>query len=442
MGLIGLFLAIVLIIVLSFKELNIVVAAPLATILVLLTNQTNLLSGMLGPEGSYLLAMGQFIINTFGLFLLGSILAQYMEHSRASESIARFILSKIGIDKPYIVFLALTAVSGILTYGGISIFVVIFALVSISRPILKEMDVNWELVRIPLIIGASTITLSMLPGSPSVSNALPAQTLGTGLTAAPFVSVITSIVVTTFCLVYMYLILKKSLDKGESFYTYLEKDKSLKAPVEKVREEGVKLPSFGIAVIPLVVLISINLIFGQVPNIIYISLTIGIILCAILYRPYLQDNLQVLNLAAQGSTSSVMYTSSAVAFGTMMTSTSAFGLIQNALSSLFSNPLINLTLISAILSGITGSSSGTVGIALSELAPEIISQGFDPEIVHRLIVISSAILTTVPFSGVIITFQNVAGLSYKTSYIHTFLIVTLSHLIGAVVVIFLNGLMG
>lgn len=122
--------------------------------------------------------------------------------------------------------MALTAVAALLTYGGISLFVVMFALVPLARPIFKKMDINWELFLIPLFFGMATFTMSMLPGAPSVQNAVPTTALGTTLTSAPALSIIATAVMIVFGLTYMKYYLDKSVRNNETFYSYLGEDAS------------------------------------------------------------------------------------------------------------------------------------------------------------------------------------------------------------------------
>jgi H+/gluconate symporter-like permease len=211
-GVIGILLGIAAIIIMSVRGLHIVIAAPLATLIVILTNQMDIFASFIGPENSYMAGLANFLINNFAIFLLGSILAQYMQKSNATLSIANYILKKIGMDSKDAVMVAIAAISAILTYGGISLFVVMFALVPLARPIFQKMDINWELFPIPLFLGMATFTMSMLPGTPSVQNAIPTNVLGTNLTAAPILSLLATAVVIIVGLLYMVYVRESFLN--------------------------------------------------------------------------------------------------------------------------------------------------------------------------------------------------------------------------------------
>ena len=236
LGIIGMVVGIIFIIAASFKGLSIVVSAPLAAIIVVLTNQMPFFESLLGVESSFMTELGGFIISTFVLFLLGSILAQYMDQSGASTSIANQVLEWIGLDNEYLALIALVIIGTILTYGGISVFVVIFALVPLARPIFKKLDLNWALVVIPIGIGAGSFTVHSAPGSPSMSNVIPAQAMGTGLSPAIGMSLVSIAATVIFGLLYMYQQLKKSRANNEGYYDYILDDEERKLAIEKDRQ--------------------------------------------------------------------------------------------------------------------------------------------------------------------------------------------------------------
>lgn len=433
-GIIGIVIAIITIIVLAVRGLHIVIAAPIATLIVILTNQMDIFGSLIGQENSYMSGLAGFLINNFAIFLLGAILAQYMEKSRATLSIANYILSKVGLESKYAVLVALMIIAAILTYGGISLYVVMFALVPLARPIFKKMDINWELLPIPLFFGMATFTMSMLPGSPSVQNAIPTTALGTTLTAAPDLSLIATVVMLIFGLSYMKAELNKSLKKNETFYSYLDGD----APDvndEVIEVEEADLPGIGISLAPIVSLIAIILIFSRVPNIILIALTAAIIISAFLYRNYIPNQTVVLSNGAAGSVMPAFSTSSSVAFGSVLTSAPGFAVIQSLIMAIPGNPVIGLSVASALLAGITGSASGALGIVMESIAPAYLEMGINPELIHRVAVIAAATLTSMPQSGVTITFNNLTGLSIKRGFKHQFIIVNGGHLLALIAVL-------
>lgn len=309
LGIIGIVIAIVFIIVMAVRGLHIVIAAPLATLIVILSNRMDIFGSLIGQEKSYMTGLAGFLINNFAIFLLGAILAQYMEKSNATISIANYILGKVGTESKYAILVALTAVAALLTYGGISLFVVMFALVPLARPIFKKMDINWELFPIPLFFGMATFTMSMLPGAPSVQNAVPTTALGTTLTSAPALSIIATAVMIAFGLTYMKYYLDKSVRNNETFYSYLGEDASAEKD-EEVEVDESNLPGIGISLAPILTLITIILIFSKVQNIILIALTAAIVVSAVLFKNYILSQNTVLSNGAAGSVMPAFSTSS------------------------------------------------------------------------------------------------------------------------------------
>ena len=132
----------------------------------------------------------------------------------------------LGKDSPYKGLLAITLIASILTYGGVSIFVVIFTLLPLSRPLFKELNFNWALFPLPVFLGAGTYTMTTLPGAPSIQNVIQTKVLGTSLTATPVISLAASLTLLVFGMLYMAYCLKKSLADGET-YTEEEDDTSV-----------------------------------------------------------------------------------------------------------------------------------------------------------------------------------------------------------------------
>lgn len=429
LGLVGILVAIIAIITMAVKGLNIVIAAPLATLIIILTNQMDIFGSLVGKEQSYMVGLSNFLISNFAIFLLGSILAQYMEKSNATISIANFILSKVGVENPYVVLVAIAAIGALLTYGGISLFVVMFALIPLAKPIFKKLNINWELFPIPLFLGMATFTMSMLPGTPSIQNAVPTTALGTTLTAAPVLSIIGTVVITAFGLIYMKVQLNKSIKNGEGFDSYLEGKGTTTAVQEEAIDES-SIPNVWTSLAPILSLVAVILVFSKVPNIILIALTVAILLCALLFNKYIPGQTAILSNGAVGSVIPAFSTSSSVAFGSVLTSASGFAIIKEMILNIPGSPVFGLAVASTLLGGITGSSSGAIGIVMATFAPTYLEMGINPELIHRVAVVASAVLTVMPQSGVVITFNNLSGLSIKHGFMHQFVIVNIGHLLA------------
>ncbi|HFU4025948.1 TPA: GntP family permease [Streptococcus suis] len=424
----GLVLAIVAIIYWTYKNLHVIIAAPLASLVIVLFNRMNILETMLGKEQSYIVGLTDFLINNFALFMLGSILAKYMEASGATQKIANTILRLVGKDSPFKVMLAITIIASVLTYGGVSIFVVIFTLLPLSRPLFKELNINWELFPIPVFLGASTYTMTSLPATPSIHNAIPTKVLGTSLTAAPVLSMVASLTLFIFGVTYMSYALKKSLANGESYQ-------------EAYQEESISpedLPNLFQSILPLLALILILLFFSKVPSILVIGLSVSICLSALIFYRYLPNQKDILNSGATTAILPAFATSSTVAFGTVLAMSTGFSIVQDWIQQIPGTPLISLALTTALVSGVIGSSSGAVGIVTANILPTYLEMGLNLEVLHRVTVVASAVLTIVPQSGVMITFHNLSKLSMKRALKHSFIVVNGGHFLALIVILVLS----
>lgn len=438
-GAIGILVGVVLIIYLSLKGMHITLAAPLATLAIIAFNGMNIITAMLADEpGSFMAALSSYIFRFFIIFLLGSILAKLMEESGATVSIAEYILKKIGYDNPFRVLIAIFIVSAILTYGGISIFVVMFAVIPLARTLFMKMDLSWHLVQVPLWLGFGTVTMTILPGTPAIQNVIPIQYLGTSLTAAAIPSILGAIGAIVFGFFYMYRMFKKSVANGENFSTH--------SSGAVAQEEKTDIPSFASSIAPLLSLVVIAIsgsTFGDAfikQNIIYLALIVGIVLCLVLFRSYYTNPVGTLSIGASSSIGPIFATASAVAFGAVTMAAPGFEFFSDLILGIPGSPYISLTVLTGAMSAITGSSSGALGIVMPNYAQYFLDAGLHPEMIHRVASVASNITTVVPQGGAFITFLTISGLNYKNGFKDTFLVVSLSCLIAQVIIIAVGSL--
>lgn len=434
MGTIGILIAIALIVILAMKGYSIVFIAPLAAIVVIVTNGMNFFPTLIGNESSFMTGLAGFVINYFAVFLLGAILAQYIEKSGAAQAIAQKVLSITGTEKPFSVLLAILVISAILTFGGISLFVVLFVVIPLAKPLFKELNIAWNLVAIPIWVGIGTFTMTMMPGTPSIQNVVPTKYLGTTLMAAPLMGIVATLVAIIVGILYMRYAMKKSIAAGDAF-----------APYEDAKEESLalkeKIPSFFLSILPILVLIII--IFAgstmKVDNIVLIGLGAAIILAAILFHPFIPSHKAALSLGANGSITPIFFTSAAVAFGVVITMAPGFKVISDFILGIPGNPLISLTIASAALGGITGSSSGGLGIVMEAFAQIYLDMGVNPDAMHRISTIASSVLTGLPHAGAVLSMFALAGLNHKNTFKYTFISMTLP-IFSALIVALIIGI--
>lgn len=424
----GILLAIILIIYLAIKGYSILFIAPLCSVVVILTNHMDLFSALISAPNSYMMGLAQFIANFFLVFLLGSILAKYMEASGAARSIAKSVLKITGTEKPYSILIAIFLICSILTFGGVSLFVVLFAIVPLSRPLFKHMNISWSLIAIPIELGILTFTMTMLPGSPSIQNVIPTTTLGTALTAAPLLGLVGTIVVVSFGLWYMKRELDKSIRKGEEY--------EVKATIITIEVcEDDNIPNIGVSLAPLLLLIAVIL-FGsifKIQNIIVLALVTSLLFSSVILGRYTMSQREIINSGALGAISPIFFTASAVGFGSVISAAPGFKLISDLILHIPGNPLISLSIVTSLMSIITGSSSGSLGIIMQGFAKLYLDMGISPDVLHRIATMSSGPLSIMPHSGVVLTFFALTGLNHKDSYRHIFMTVVVGSFLAMLV---------
>lgn len=430
---VGILIAIALIIFLAMKGFSIIIVAPIASILVILSNGMDFFPALIGGENSYMIGLAGFVINYFGVFLLGAILAQYIEKSGAAQAIAEKVLSITGTKSPFPVLLAIFAISAILTLGGISLFVVLFVVIPLAKPLFKRLDIAWNLVVIPVFMGIGTFTMTMMPGTPSIQNVVPTTYLGTTLTAAPLLGIVGTIVAIVSGVIYLRFALNRSIKNGETYAPYAHE-------AEETGELREKTPSFLRSILPIISLIAIILVGSamEVNNIVYIGLAVGILVAAIFLHPYVPSHTEALNLGANGSIAPIFFTASAVAFGVVITMAPGFGAIAEAIFSVPGDPLISLSAASAALGAITGSSSGALGIVMEAFAETYLNMGVNPEAMHRISAMVSSMFNGLPHSGAILSMFALTGLTHKNAYKYSFLSTTIPSVVAFLVTIILG----
>lgn len=417
-GLVGVILAIVLVIILSIRGLSILIVAPLCSAIVLLTNNSNILEGILKGPKSFMGGTSGFIQSFFIIFALGSILAKYIEASGAVNSIASSIIKITGKEKPYSILIAIFLISTVLTYGGVSLFVVLFAVVPIARKLFKQLNMSWRLLVTPYFLGIATLTMTMLPGTPAIQNVIPTTVLHTTLTAAPIEGIVASIVIIIWGCLCMKRELKESILKNEVFDSKYDKLD------DTTNENG---PGLIVSLAPLVSLLSIIFIgsFLKFQNVIIPALIISIVLEAILFNKYIDNHKNILNEGAISAISPTVFSAAAVGFGAVVSSSEGFKIILTAIQTFSHDPLFNISLLSGTMAGVTGSSSGALGIVMNNFVQPYLHTGVNPEKLHRLATISSGILTCLPQCGALLSFYSLTGLKHQGTYKNLFISVVI-----------------
>ncbi|HZG73442.1 MAG TPA: hypothetical protein VEY51_18040, partial [Chondromyces sp.] len=199
-GLIVIILSLTFLIYLALKGFSIIIIAPLASLIVIFCTNMPVLETI---QENYMTGFINFAKNNYLIFLFAAIFGKFMEDSGAAKSIAKGIMRVTGTTKKYNVLLAVVLISAALTYGGVSLFVVIFAVLPIAKPLFRDLQIPWHLFLAAFAFGACTFTMTMLPGTPAIQNVIPTTYFGTDVAAAPLVGFVAAIVVIAINLWYL-----------------------------------------------------------------------------------------------------------------------------------------------------------------------------------------------------------------------------------------------
>ena len=405
---IGIIASLAFIIVLALRGWHIIVIAPLAAALVALLSDLNVLDTLTGP---YMKGFINYAGKFYLIFLMGSIFGKFMEDSGAARSIAHSILNIIGRTKPLRVLLAISIICMVLTYGGVSLFVVIFTVIPIARPLWKEANLPWHLFVLAFVFGAASLTMTMIPGSPQIQNIMPTRYMNTTAMAAPVLGLLGAFIVFTLNVLYMKYCLKKVAEKGEVYVPPTGVGVIGEGP------EVADLPNVWLSLVPMATVIALLNVPWIKVDIIY-SLGGGAVVAAILFWKRYSNIVETLSKGAVNTVVPIVNTCADVGYGMAVAATAGFKVVSAWLLTLPMNPIISLSIATNIMAGITGSASGGMGIILETLAPKYLALGLSPELVHRIVAMSSGCFDAMPHNGVVITILAVSGLTHVQAYRH------------------------
>ena len=321
-----------------------------------------------------------------------------------------------------------------MTYGGISLFVVVFVMYPFAVSLFQDADLPKRLLPGCIATGAFSYTAMALPGSPQNQNVLPTTYFGTTPTAAPVLGLIVSAYILIVSILYMNWRAKQAKANLEHFVPN-EKDLAI-MEANKNRE----LPHIAVSLLPLLVVVC-SIIFLKWNTM--VCLLLGIVVSIVLYFGSLKGVfMETVNQGALNSTAAIMNTSLTVGLGAVVKASPAFNIITDAVDKLAQgNGLIYEFISINILAGVTGSASGGLSIALTTLSERLLATGINPEILHRVASISANGLDSMPWCGAVMTMFAVCGVTHKDSYKDVAVVNIVITMTGAILAILL-GTMG
>ncbi|MEI4769215.1 GntP family permease [Psychrobacillus sp. FJAT-51614] len=435
LSMIGLIGGLVLLIVLTMKGVNILIAGPISALLVALTSGMPLFP-QLAAEGqanyvtSYMTGFTGFIMSWYLMFLLGAVFGKVMEDSGAADSVSKWIVDKLGMK--YAV-LAIVIACAILTYGGVSLFVVAFSVYPMAISLFKQADLPRRFIPATLGLGSVTFTMTSA-GSPEIQNWIPIQFLGTDAYAGWEVSIIVAAFMAIFGYWWLKRIIQKAVNKGERFV-----DRENDPTFDTARS----LPNPFLAMVPLAVVLVISFIFHDklAQSALIIALLGGVIATYFVGRKYSKNFWEAFSAGTVGAIIAIGNTAAVVGFGGVAKNVPAFTTAVEAMTNIPGSPLIGAAIAVSVIAGMTGSSSGGQSIALPLLAPHYMDMGVNTEALHRVVAISSGALDSLPHNGyVVTTIQSICGEKHSQAYWPVAATTVVVPLIGTAIAIILFSL--
>lgn len=473
--------ALALLMYLAFRGTTLILLGPAAALLaVVLTGSLPVLAAY---TQIFMGNAGQFIIAFFPLFMLGAIFGRLMDDTGSAQSIARFVSGWLGADRA---IASVVICCAVLTYGGVSAFVVAFAVFPLAVALFRTADIPKRLIPGAIALGAFSFTMTALPGTPAIQNAIPMPFFGTTAFSAPGLGILASIIMFVAGMAWLDRRAAQAKAKGEGYgehsdslpetdvvlreHAQTEGYDLLELPKEMPGEDN--LPPFWLAILPIVVVIVANLVFTQliVPRwdtsflaeplfgettiegvrgiwAVIVGLFLAILLLVFGNWRRLKDLRASLDQGTNASVLPIFNTASLVGFGAVIAALPVFGRIADAVLTVGGgDPLISVAGSVALLSAITGSASGGMSIALESLGPALVqmahANGTSLEAMHRITALASGALDVLPHSGAVITLLAVCGLSHAQSYFDVMMTSLAAPFIALVVTIAVASLAG
>ncbi len=410
-GVAGILVGLVFFVIAAMKGWNVLITSIVTAIIIALTNGMDIAAAMVGNESSYVTGLAGFVQKNLLIFMGGAIMGEFMDKSGAAKSIANAIMSKVGTKSPYLVLLGIAAVGAILTYAGISMFVAMFALIPLARPMFKECKIPWHLFCAAWTLGACSFTMAMIPGVPAIAWINAANGCGVSLTAAPIMGIVGSIIAIAVSCLYIKFALKRAQAKGEVYEM---------AEGESMTAEDKAVPNVFVALLPLILLIATIIIGSQlhVANIVYIAMIAAVIASMILFRKHIDSQRDVLGNGAKSALGPALFTSAAVGVGTVAAASVGFTVIYEAIFNMPGGTYVSAATMAAVLGGVMGSGSGAVGIIAGNFLDPYLATGVDPAALAKIIATSATIGGALPNSGAMFGMLAAMGLNHKNSYKH------------------------
>ncbi|MEN5364406.1 GntP family permease [Brevundimonas intermedia] len=432
--------ALAVLILLAYRGYSVILVAPVVAMGAVLLVEPSAVPAAF--SGLYMDKLGVFVKTYLPLFLLGALFGKLIELSGAARAIVSAITRRFG---PQHAILAIALVGMVLTYGGVSVFVVVFATYPFAAEMFRQADIPKRLIPAAIALSAFTVTMDALPGTPQIQNIIPTTVFGTDAYAAPVLGIVASVFTAGLSFAYLVWRQRRAAAAGEGYgdHTINEPEARDDAGRPNMPLALALLPlvcvgvgnrvllavldhSFGesasaalnpaMAAAPIVMPLKANAAVWAVEG----ALMLGIVVTLIIGWKAIRAGFAAASQAAvAGSLLAALNTASEYGFGAVIAALPGFLKIADSLSKI-SNPLLNEAVTINILCGITGSASGGLSLTLAAFGDRFIAaaqaQGVPMEVMHRIASLASGGMDTLPHNGAIITLLAVTGLTHRQAY--------------------------
>jgi H+/gluconate symporter-like permease len=481
MGLVGVLVGLGLLIWLAFRGWSVLLLAPISALIAASFDGQPLLASW---TQTFMGSAAEFLAQFFPIFLLGAVFGKLMDDTGSVTAVAGFIIRYLGEHRAV---LAVVLAGALVTYGGVSLFVAFFVIVPMAESLFQKADIPRRLVPAAVVLGTSTFTMSALPGTPSIQNAIPVPFFGTTPFAAPGLGLIASALMLGVGLFWLRHAQTTAQRAGEGYGASpattidVADDEFLRERATTAREfdpaeighgshNETAVPVFN-ALFPLVVVVAVNLLMSlfvlpradasflaehrwgstSLPAVagvwsVIVALAaaiVAVILCNWSRLPALR---QTVDAGANASVLPALSVASLVGFGAVVASLPAFTSVRDWVLGIQGGPLVSLAVATNMLAALTGSASGGLTIALDALGQTYkhvaAERGIDPGVLHRVAVIGSGSLDILPHNGAIVSLLAICGLTHRESYFDIVMVGIVSSVVALAAVILLATAFG
>ncbi|MBP1965075.1 GntP family permease [Paenibacillus aceris] len=439
----------------AYRGYPVIVFAPIFTLLAVWISGIALMPSY---TEVYMLNAANYVKSFFPIFLLGAVFGKVMELNGAASSIAQSLVKALGSKRA---MLSVVLACGILTYGGVSLFVVAFAVYPFAVSIFREANIPKRLIPGTIALGAFTFTMDALPGTPQIQNIIPTTYFGTDSYAAPILGIVGGLLVFGLGLFWLERRRRQAEAAGEGY------GQGHKNEPDMLDDQ--KFPNLWVSIIPLVLVLVFNYLLSRgfltvnnwysadllktfnIANVktvssswaLIVALLIGILSAICINARVVHSKLAAgLTAAAMGALLAIFNTASEVGFGNVVKTLPGFKAIQSWILGLSSHPLISEAISVNVLAGVTGSASGGLSIALEVMGKQYLeaanAAGISPELLHRIASMASGGMDTLPHNGAVITLLAITGLTHRQSYKDIFAITVIKTVTVLVLAILLS----